>query len=240
MKEEKIKEAFKKVKHDITCFRQDIDSIKQDVFEIKQVLSSLADDLYTKKLQKLAYEDNSTYITKNSTDTVNSTHNSTVPQEMKGLKSPNFKVSTGNEGVSTDRQTDTSTDSNQGNTSLFNDFYEPSIEGNIQKASKILDSLDGLKKQLRLKFKSLTTQEMSVFSTIYQLEEKDPSSSNYKVISQSLKLSESSIRDYVQRIINKGIPVKKSKLDNKKVLLSISPDLKKVASLSTIINLRDL
>ena len=80
---------------------------------------------------------------------------------------------------------------------------------------------------------------MLIFSTLYQLEDEN-NEVTYKILSQVLKLSESSIRDYVQRIINKGIPIKKEKPDNKKVILSISKDLKKIASLSTIIKLREI
>ena len=80
---------------------------------------------------------------------------------------------------------------------------------------------------------------MSVFSTIYQLGELEQELT-YKIISKHLKLSESSIRDYVQRMINKGIPIKKQKINNKKICLSISLELKKIATLSTIIQLREL
>jgi hypothetical protein len=41
-------------------------------------------------------------------------------------------------------------------------------------------------------------------------------------------------------MINKGIPIHKNKINNKKITLSISPDLKKIASLPTIIRLREL
>ena len=114
------------------------------------------------------------------------------------------------------------------------------IEENIQKASEILDSLDQIKKEISMKFKKLTTQEMAVFSTIYQLEEQNPELANYKDIALKLGLSQSSIRDYVQRMINKGIPVKKQKIDNKKLLISVSKELRKIASLNTIIKLREL
>ena len=80
---------------------------------------------------------------------------------------------------------------------------------------------------------------MLVFSTIYQFEEQKIEST-YKIISEKLELSQSSIRDYAQRIINKGIPIIKTKVDNKKIILSISQDLKKIASLSTILKLREL
>jgi DNA-binding MarR family transcriptional regulator len=226
MEEDKIKEAFSKVKQDMDFLNYEIAQIKQDIYKIKQFL----DDFSTSTLRQI-----------NPTHTMNPTDNPTHPQEIRGLKYPNIDISIGNEGASTDRQTDRQTDTpthflpentqNQEN---------KTIESDIQKATDILDSLDALKKQIRHKFKHVTPQEMLVFSTIYQLEEQNPSLVTYKEIALKLGLSESSIRDYVQRIINKGIPIKKHKINNKKLILSISQDLKRIATLSTIIKLREL
>jgi hypothetical protein len=57
---------------------------------------------------------------------------------------------------------------------------------------------------------------------------------DYSILSEKMALSESSIRDYVLKISRKGIPIKKSKENNKKVIISIAPELKKMASLETI------
>ncbi len=116
---------------------------------------------------------------------------------------------------------------------------EKPIQQQIQEASEILDSLDTLKKEIRRKFKKITKQEMLVFSTIYELEEQYREV-DYNKIALKLGLSQSSIRDYVQKMINKGIPITKEKLNNKKILLHISPELKKIASLSTIVSLREI
>jgi DNA-binding MarR family transcriptional regulator len=222
MKETQLRESFLKIKQDIGFLADEIYQLKQEIIEIKQIL----DDFQTSTLRHI-----------NSTHPATSTQTSTLPQEIGGLRSPNLSISTGNQGASTDRQTDTSTD-----TSTHNSTENPpkSIETNIQEASEILESLDNLKKEIRMKFKRVTPQEMAVFSTIYQLEEQNPNLSNYKQISKKLGLSESSIRDYVQRMINKGISIKKQKIGNKKLILSISSELKKIATLSTIIQLRDL
>ena len=45
-------------------------------------------------------------------------------------------------------------------------------------------------------------------------------------------------RNAIQRLIKKGVPLIKNKENNKKILLSISSELKKIASLNTIIQLR--
>jgi len=243
MDEEKLKQAFKKVKQDIDFLATEFSQIKQEIQEINQFLQ----DFSSSTLRQIT-----------STHPVTSTQTSTVPQEIGGLRTPNLGISIGNRGASTDRQTDRQTDNsthiytknqeNQENQEKpaqltepdMEQEIEPNIEKNIQKASEILDSLDALKKQIRLKFKRITPQEMSVFSTIYQLEEQDPKNTTYNQIAKILHLSQSSIRDYVQRMINKGIPIKKHKINNKKVILSISSELKKIASLSTIIKLREL
>ncbi len=80
---------------------------------------------------------------------------------------------------------------------------------------------------------------MLVFSTIYQLEEQG-FIVDYPLLASKLSLSESSIRDYTLKIIKKGIPLLKNKENNKKITLSISLDLKKIASLNTILQLREI
>ncbi|MBD3252380.1 hypothetical protein GF386_01465 [Candidatus Pacearchaeota archaeon] len=245
MNKNNIKIAFSKVKEDMNSLRGEIYEIKSELDKIKNLIKDFTASRNSEKTNNLtddtsvsygdsSTDNNSTLRQINSTDVTNSTNNSTVPREIEGLKYPNFGISTGNEGVSTDRQTDTSTDTSTQKKA------EKSIEHNIKEASEILNSLDRLRKEIRLKFKRVTPQEMAVFSSIYQIEEQDPDNSTYKYLSNSLKLSESSIRDYVQRMINKGIPIKKQKIDNKKILLSISSELKNIATLPTIIKLREL
>ena len=104
---------------------------------------------------------------------------------------------------------------------------------------EIINSLDEVKKDIRLKFKRLTSQELLVFSTLYQLEE-ELGYTNYKSISNKLQLSESSIRDYIGRLIKKGIPIGKKKVNNKYIQLSISKNLKKITTLPTILKLIEL
>jgi len=112
-------------------------------------------------------------------------------------------------------------------------------EISLSDTSEILSRLDYIKKDLRLRFKRLTPQEMLIFSTLYQFQE-EGTESTYNSISIKLNLSESSIRDYIQRIIKKGIIIDKTKINNKKILLKISENITKIASLSTIIQLREI
>ncbi len=243
MKEEKIKEAFFKIKQDMDNLGNQVKELKQEISQINGFMQQINDEIMQLKLE------NYQKISKNSdlnTSTHNSTHpkktsthpaTSTHPQEIEGLKNQNLIISTGNRGVSTDRQTDRQTvrqiDFNQ------NNIQKP-IQTQISEASEILDSLDHIKKDIRNKFKKITSQEMLVFSTIYQLEEQDIEEVDYKEIAKKLNLSQSSIRDYVNRLIIKGIPIIKQKLNNKKIILHISPELKKIATLDTIIELRGI
>ncbi|MDO8508349.1 MAG: hypothetical protein Q7S27_01550 [Nanoarchaeota archaeon] len=188
-------------------------------------------------------------------------HNPAQKQGYYGLKSPISISSIGNEGVPADRQTDRQTD----NKHLKEQLNEPLSSNNsletkpfdrqtneqptkniqekdnksLESVSQVLESLDHIRKDVRQKFRRLTMQEMAVFSTIYQLEE-DGFTVDYSLLSQKLSLTESSIRDYIQRLAKKGIPLIKNKENNKKILVSISQELKKIASLATIIQLREL
>lgn len=251
--EDPIKLAFSKVKNDISNLDNEIFYLKQEILEIKTMLTSLHELLNNKILSNLA--NSSVGIIPTRTPTLQHisptldrypTHTPTVPQEVKGLKTANIAFSSGNRGVPTDRQTNRQTDQHTQNTQILpdlnfksKDFNSP-IESSILEAETALNSINSIKKDIKKSFSSLTQQEMLVFSTIYQFEEKDPQNTTYEAISHQLGLSESSIRDYTLKLIKKGIPIKKTKVNNRKILLSISNELKKIASLSTILQLREL
>ncbi len=81
---------------------------------------------------------------------------------------------------------------------------------------------------------------MTVFSTLYILEEQNNIEITYKLISKQLNLSESSIRDYINKLKKKGIPIEKTRKNNKTIILNISQDLKNIATLATIQKLTDI
>jgi hypothetical protein len=230
MENDSLKIAFSRVKEDILYLTNELNNIKYEIGELKSIIMSLTEKLSTKNTIPTQ---NQTIQHINKTYSNTPTDNPTVPLEIGGLKDQNKLSSIGNEGVPTNRQTNQQTNQQT-------HFQEENIEENLKKASNIISSLDYLKKEIRQKFKRLTPQEMTVFSSIYQKEEENPESVTYKEIAKNLNLSESSIRDYVLKIIDKGIPIKKQKIGNKTVLLSISSDLKKIATLATILQLREL
>jgi len=253
--DEIIREAFSKAKQDIYSLKRDIDTINQKVIENRNQTISLGEALKifgkqleeTNNIQQMIVEnqqkqqeilknlqnqpkmDISTHKAENQTDIAQtSTHNAS----FRPLNTQNIGISTGNGGVQTDRQTNRQTVRQTQNM--------PKIQENsVDNALEILESLDNIKKEIRLKFKRLTDQEWIIFSAIYQLDEQQ-GYSDYRTLAENLKLTESSIRDYIGRLIKKGIPVEKNKINNKTVQLSISSNLKKIASLSTIVQLRGL
>ncbi len=212
MKQEKIKNSFQKVKEEMSLLKKDLDFLKIQLFKISKQL-----------------ENSSTQTGEISTS---STHTSTHDLGFKPLNAQNLTISTGNQGASTDRQTDRQTDRHIKN-------QQENNENSFDNVLKILDSLDEVKKEIRLKFKRLTEQEFLVFSTIYQLEE-EVSHVNYNILSEKLNLTESSIRDYVGRLIRKGVPIEKNKINNKNIQLKISQNLRRNAPLSAILQLREL
>ena len=229
-----VQEAFQRVRQDINSMKEELTLLRKGLTETRTRMIEMCEILA--KLGKNKEESSKIepveFSTQDVQKTATSTHPSTHNQSFNALKPQNTGISTGNEGVSTDRQTDRQTDKNKEN-SLENS------QNPINNAAEILDSLDNIKKEIRLKFKRITDQELLVFSTIYQLDE-EQGHADYKMLSGRLKLTESSIRDYVQRLIKKGIPVEKKRINNKSIILNISQNLKKIASLSTILQLREL
>ena len=87
-------------------------------------------------------------------------------------------------------------------------------------------NIQSLKHQLGEKIESLTHKELMVFLTIYQLDEELGRKVNYDDLSTRINLSKGCIRGYISNIIKKGLPLIKSKLNNKLVTLSIHSDFK--------------
>ncbi|MEK6884277.1 MAG: winged helix-turn-helix transcriptional regulator, partial [Nanoarchaeota archaeon] len=214
--ENNIKEAFAKVKTDIFTLGNELLNLKTEFISLKNQLDRLNSSMDSIKIELMQQKNTNfmqktpthipTDVPKKPTYPAIPTDNPTHPVEIGGLKYPNFNISSGNVGVPTDRQTNQQTDKKQ----VF--YEEKPLKAQLDDARNILASLDAVKREIRLKFKQITSQEMIVFSTIYQLESESPEGVEYRQIANRLHLSESSIRDYVQKLINKGIPVDKIKL----------------------------
>ena len=219
------------LKEEIYTLKEELNQLKEGFIEIYKILEKFKADLEYLRLSSTQ---------KSKTDNLG------VPAEIRGssthdypfkaLNTQNIGISIGNQGASTDRQTDRQTDQQTQNTLKLSKNQE---KNTIDSAAEIIESLDNIKRQIRLKFKQLTNQEMLVFATIYQFdEEKD--FITYRMLSEKLNLTESSIRDYVGRLLKKGIPIDKVKQNNKEIQLKISNNLRKIATLNTILKLREL
>jgi len=237
MSEDEVKRAFLKVKDDISFLISELSNIKAEISNINSQLNQLNNERFnpTQEIQIPTIQQPTPTLQ----DIQSNNPTDNLPSQA--LKSNIFTSSTGNEGVPTNKQTNQQT--NQHTPISYatlnpGQFSAPANYTEIQKVSHLLESLDSIKKDLRLKFKRLTKQEMLVFSTIYTLEQQEEAS--YSSVAKKLNLSESSIRDYTIRLIQKGVPILKEKLDNKRVLLHISSELKKIASLDTILKLREI
>ena len=265
----KIKKDIDSLNYEMKYLKDELIQTREELIKICEIMMCLDKKVNesSEKKKENQHEDtekhNPTHL---QIDQALPTHNPTHLMPLEVLKDQNKPFSSGNEGVPTDRQTDQQTDTKRKNSLISNQKFTSKIEevplksipittkieknsdfdyfienstNPIDNAAKILDSLDSIKKEIRLKFKRLTPQEMTVFSTIYQMEE-ETEQVDYKILAKKLSLTESSVRDYIGRLIKKGIPVEKKRINNKTILLSVSSNLKKITSLSTIIQLRDL
>ena len=250
---DQIKEAFFKVKQDIEILQGELFYIKEDINKLKELISDLVSISRQTFIEKERKEESKTKEESPTQNHKNPTQRTFVPTEkevFKPLNNQNQRISTGNEGVPTDRQTNRQTNQQTDFSHIqpdkptdrqTNQEETSSLikKDSFKEAVGMLESLDHLKKELRIKFKMLTDQEILVFSSLYQIEE-EKGYADYKSISTKLHLTESSIRDYIGKLIKKGIPVDKVKINNKSIQLRISPNLKKIANLPTILLLRDI
>lgn len=230
-----IKIAFDKIKDDIFSLKYEMQQLRQEIIELKS--KTFQNPTTPAQTPTQDYPPVSTPA-----------HFPAMPTPLQPPISQNNAVSIGNRGVPTDKPTDRQTNQQTQNRpfSVQNtaqiQYSKPitSPPNEFERANEILNSLDSIKKEIRLKFKRLTPQEMLVFSTIYALEEQNIEDITYKVLSQHLNLTESSIRDYINKLSQKGVPILKVRQNNKKITLKISPDLQKIASLATIMKLREI
>lgn len=231
-----VKEAFSRVKEDIAILSEELFYLKKELKETRETLIELC-ELIKKIKIKTEEKDKSSYNQENiknqaevNKKEADSTYIQADMDVFKPLKGQNLAISIRNQGVPTVSQSVSQTDVL---------FKKKDKIDNLQETLATLNNLDSFKKELRFKFKRLTEQEFSVFSKIFELEE-TLGFIEYKDLAKNLNLTEGSIRDYISKLIKKGVPIIKTKTNNKVILLSISPQLKNIISLETLIKLRDL
>jgi DNA-binding NarL/FixJ family response regulator len=143
----------------------------------------------------------------------------------------NFLSSTGNKGVINNHQQSTVINTPKKQQNILQ-IQEKTDE-------EILDStVDKMKKELEKTFKNLTDREFSVFLAIYELENQ-LDKVTYTDISKQLSLTEMTIRSYVSSLLNKGLPIQKTRRFNNKVSLSIKKEFKTLNLASQLLTLRN-
>ena len=74
---------------------------------------------------------------------------------------------------------------------------------------------------------------------LYHLEEELKRPVTYLELSQRLKMSIGSVRDYIQTLTFKGIPIQKALLDGRKVSFFVQKELRDLNLASKLLSLRD-
>lgn len=123
----------------------------------------------------------------------------------------------------------------------FDTFLDTSTDKTSQNAkiSDLNKLMDSLKEDLKKKFQSLTKQEFYIFSILFTVD-KTQNQVTYQDLAVRTGLTSSSIRDYVMRIIQKGIPILKEKVNNKLTMLKIPPELRNLATLDNLMRIRGM
>src|SRR3989344_2856353 len=117
--------------------------------------------------------------------------------------------------------------SSTGNEGDFNKQTNQQTNKQLNKQTIIQQSntLSKLNEDLEAHFNTLTKQEFLVFLSLYQLEE-ELSTVKFSYLANHLNLSESSIRGYINRLIQKGSPILRKRVNNKVINLSLSSDFR--------------
>ncbi len=128
-----------------------------------------------------------------------------------------------------------------GNDGVINNHQQSSTtNNNAQQSTTINDenlSLKELSRSLTFAFQSLTDREFSVFVAIFELEKQLPEVT-YTDLANKLAISEPTIRNTVNRLISKKVPLQKIRFFNKKVSLSVSKDFHDANMLTKLIKIR--
>jgi len=144
--------------------------------------------------------------------------------EIKDNMSFFYKISSGNDGV---------INNHQQSSTIINNEHQSSSTNNNQ-----LESINDLKEDFESLFKGLTDREFSVFMAIYQLEEDLHGLVRYSDVSKMLKITQITVRNYVNSMISMNIPIEKHRQYNRKVSLSIKKELRDLNLATKLLKLR--
>jgi predicted nucleic acid-binding Zn-ribbon protein len=130
------------------------------------------------------------------------------------------KSSIGNEGVINDQQQSTT----------INNAKQTTTNNQQQTTEVSLQVTQALKR--------LTDREFSVLVAMVELERQLPEIT-YTDLATKLKISEPTVRNVINALISKKIPIQKNRFFNKKVSLLVNPSLKTPSFLEKLVQLRN-
>jgi hypothetical protein len=223
--EEAVKDSFKKIKSEMRYLASEIFSIKSQIQELYDLISQIS---ILNSPNNAGSNQSSTSATDSQQTEENPAQNTYYKQDL----SLNYDSSIGNGGVPADRQ---QTVSRQ----IIEEKALEKVPKNADESQNISHLIDGLKNDLKQKFRSLTKQEFLIFSLIYSLTE-EHGEANYKELALRSKLTESSVRDYLSRLEHKGIPLIKEKKNNKLVVIRVPKELRDIAALDSLVKLNKI
>jgi hypothetical protein len=98
-------------------------------------------------------------------------------------------------------------------------------QAHSKQPSKHLSTLGELNEDLDAHFSTYTRQELKIFLSLYQLED-EVGPIRFTDLSDYMKLSEGCVRAYIYKLIARGSPILKEKVNNQVVNLSLSPEFR--------------
>lgn len=228
--EENVKESFSKVKEHIEGVENEIKRNKKAIIDQIELIKALKMEINALKDSNLLLKNEIGFF---------------------------LKSSTGNEGVINDHQRSSTviSDDKRSSSSMINNDQQP-IEPDFHEPTKVSPipitkistpatpstpptlTFSDLKKDLEGQFKYLTDREFSVFMTIYHLEESLGKVTPFD-IADHLKLSETTVRGYLNSLIKKKLPLERERLFNKKSHFFIKKAFKELNLASKLLNLRN-
>ena len=249
--EERVRLSFERVREEMNHFFSEINLVKNELKLLKEELNELRYEQI--KLNALK-EPEKPQISNNTIKTNDLTQISTGNEGVSTLRhfdsqtdnTPVFPLD-GNPTIAPNTQTHSSTHSS---TDLRHipeklrhfDTSTNKFDTKTQQKTQISDLtklMESLKSDLKKKFQALTKQEFYIFSVLFTLD-KTQNQVTYQDLAIQTRLTSSSIRDYVQRIIKKGIPLLKEKINNRLTVLKIPPELRNLATLDNLMRIRGM
>jgi len=250
-----LKQEIQEIKNELTTIKQEIHDPNHELSKLREELNELRYEQLTKNaLKESKFELKPPEIL----------NNPIKPNFMPEISSGNrgvstlrhFDTQTDNtpsfplDGKSSEVQitpADTSTQTSTHTQHIpeklrhFDTNFDTSTHKSEQKTkiSDLTNLMDSLRSDLKRKFLSLTKQEFYIFSILFTLD-KTQNPVTYQNLAVRTGLTSSSIRDYISRIIQKGVPILKEKVNNRLTVLKIPPELRNLATLDNLMRIRGL